>query len=110
QFTDDVFRLDRASLAGVLRGLFTADGTVANYGEKSQFVALDSCSLGLLRQTQLLLLSFGIKAKLYRNRRVAGQTTAMLPDGKGGVRQYQVQQVHSLRISRSSRFVFEREI
>src|SRR5437870_6888776 len=34
----------------------------------------------------------------------------MLPDGRGGVRQYQGQQVHSLRISRSSRFVFEREI
>src|SRR5947207_10642163 len=33
--------------------------------------------------TQLLLLSFGIKAKLYRNRRVAGQDVALLPDGKG---------------------------
>ena len=47
-FTPAVFELDRPSLAAVLRGLFTADGTVANYGEKSQYVALDSTSLELL--------------------------------------------------------------
>ena len=110
RFTDDVFRLDRASLVGVLRGLFTADGTVANYGAKSQYVSLDSTSLDLLRQVQLLLLGFGVKAKLYRDRRVAGQTTAQLPDGKGGVKEYPVAQVHSLRISRSSRVAFEQEI
>jgi ribonucleoside-diphosphate reductase alpha chain len=110
RFTDNVFLLDRTALAGVLRGLFTADGTVANHGAKSQFIALDSTSLELLRQTQLLLLSFGIKGKVYRNRRVAGQTVALLPDGKGGTREYPVAQMHSLRISRSSRFVFEHEI
>ena len=110
RFTNDVFRLDRASLAGVLRGLFTADGTVANYGEKSQYISLDSTSEELLSQTQVLLLSFGIKSKLYRNRRVAGNTTTYMPDGKGGVNEYSVRQIHSLRISRSSRIVFEREI
>jgi ribonucleoside-diphosphate reductase alpha chain len=110
RFTNEVFRLDRSSLAGVLRGLFTADGTVAHYGEKSQHVSLDSTSLELLKQTQLLLLSFGIKSKLYKNRRVIGELTSVLPDGKGGTRKYPVAQVHSLRISRSSRYVFEREI
>jgi ribonucleoside-diphosphate reductase alpha chain len=110
RFTDEIYRLNRESLAAVLRGLFTADGTVANYGTKSQFVSLDSCSLELLGQVQLLLLGFGIKAKLYKNRRAASQTVAMLPDGKGGTREYRVQQMHSLRISRSSRLLFEREI
>ncbi len=110
RFLPVIFRLDRDALAGVLRGLFTADGTVANYGSKSQFVSLDSTSLVLLQQTQELLLSFGIKSKLYRNRRAVGQTVALLPDGKGGSREYSVAQMHSLRISRSSRFVFEREI
>jgi ribonucleoside-diphosphate reductase alpha chain len=104
------FTLDRSSTAAVLRGLFTADGTVANYGEKSQYVALDSTSLTLLQQTQLLLLSFGIKSKLYRNRRPAGQTMALLPDGKGGRKEYAVQQLHSLRISKASRVRFEEEI
>ena len=110
RFTDRVWDLDQASVAAVLRGLFTADGTVADYGAKSQYVALDSVSLELLRQVQLLLLSFGIKAKLYEDRRVLGQTTALLPDGQGGAREYPVAQIHSLRVSRASRVVFEREI
>jgi ribonucleoside-diphosphate reductase alpha chain len=110
RFTDSIFGLNQASIASVLRGLFTADGSVANYGDKSQYVALDSTSLLLLQQVQTLLLSFGIKAKLYRNRRAADKLFATLPDGKGGVREYAVEQVHSLRVSRSSRLVFEREI
>ena len=109
-FTDCVFALDRPSQAAILRGLFTTDGTVANYGEKSQYVALDSTSLELLQQVQLLLLGFGVKSKIYQNRRVLGQDTAILPDGRGGAKSYPVQQVHALRISRSSRVLFEREI
>jgi ribonucleoside-diphosphate reductase alpha chain len=109
-FRDAALGLDRTSLAATLRGLFTADGTVANYGDKSQYVALDSVSLPLLQQVQKMLLAFGIKAKLYRDRRVAGQTMVLMPDGKGGRREYPVQQIHSLRISKSSRFVFEKEI
>ncbi len=110
QFTDEVFRLDKRSIAAILRGLFTADGTVANYGEKSQYVSLDSTSLELLRQVQMLLLGFGIKARIYENRRAMDQTKAVLPDGHGGTKEYVVQQIHSLRISRSSRVTFEREI
>lgn len=93
---------------GILRGLFTADGTVADYGAKSQYVAIDSSSEELLEQVQVLLLGFGIKAKLYRNRRIG--STALLPDGRGGTKEYAVEQVHSLRISRTGRQVFEREI
>jgi ribonucleoside-diphosphate reductase alpha chain len=107
---DAVFRLDRASVAALLRGLFSADGTVANYGEKSRYVGLDSTSLELLRQVQTLLLSFGIKAKIHENRRALTQTSALLPDGKGGREEYPVLQSHSLRISRSSRLAFEKEI
>jgi ribonucleoside-diphosphate reductase alpha chain len=109
RFTSAIFELDRPSLAAVLRGLFTADGSVANYGGKSQHVALDSTSLELLQQVQLLLLGFGIKSKLYRERR-GGASVAELPDGRGGSRPYPVQEMHSLRVSRSSRLVFEREI
>ncbi|MCK6458274.1 MAG: vitamin B12-dependent ribonucleotide reductase [Planctomycetes bacterium] len=110
RLADSVFGLDRASVSALLRGLFTADGTVARYGEKSHYVALDSTSEELLRQVQVLLLGFGIKAKLYRDRRPLGQTMALLPDGKGGRKEYPVEQMHSLRISRRSRVVFEREI
>jgi ribonucleoside-diphosphate reductase alpha chain len=108
-FKDAIYTLDQTSVAAVLRGLFTTDGTVANYGDKSQYVSLDLSSLGMLRQVQIMLLSFGIKSKLYEDRR-AGQATALLPDGKGGVREYPVAPQHSLRISRSSRLVFQQEI
>jgi ribonucleoside-diphosphate reductase alpha chain len=41
RLTDAAFDLSRASVAGILRGLFTADGCVYNYGEKSQAISLD---------------------------------------------------------------------
>jgi len=109
RFKEEVFDLDRPSLAAVLRGLFTADGTVANYGDKGQYVSLDSTSRELLQQVQMLLLGFGIKSKLYGGRR-SGRTESLLPDGKGGTKVYAVQEMYSLRISRSSRMIFEREI
>ncbi|HJQ85005.1 MAG TPA: LAGLIDADG family homing endonuclease [Candidatus Binatia bacterium] len=109
RFTPAVFELDRPSAAAVLRGLFTADGCVANYGDESHYVALDSSSLELLHQVQLLLLDFGIKAKLYENGR-GGMAEASLPDGRGGRKTYGVVEMHSLRVSRASRIVFEREI
>jgi ribonucleoside-diphosphate reductase alpha chain len=56
QFKDEVFSLDQSSQAAILRGLFSAGETVAHYGEKSQYIALDSVSLTLVRQVQLLLL------------------------------------------------------
>ena len=109
RFKDSVFALNRASIAAMLSGLFTADGTVANYGVKSQYISLDSSSLELLQQTQLLLLSFGIKAKIYENRRGRTAITAC-PDGKGGSSNYPVVEMHSLRVSRGSRARFEQEI
>jgi ribonucleoside-diphosphate reductase alpha chain len=109
-FTQEVFSLDRESVAALLRGLFSSDGTVANYGEKSQYVSLGSSSLELLEQVQQLLLGFGIKSKLYRNRKPKGTDVAWLPDGKGGSSAYPVQQMHDLRISRSSRLLFEQHV
>ena len=108
RLADRALRLDRASTAALLRGLFTADGTVVDAGDKSQYVGLDSTSEGLLQQVQTLLLSFGIKSKLYRNRRLTDR--ALLPDGQGGLKDYAVQQMHSLRITRSGRVAFEEEV
>jgi ribonucleoside-diphosphate reductase alpha chain len=105
-FTDAIHQLDQPSLAAVLRGLFTADGTVANCGEKSHYVSLDSSSLKLVQQVQQLLLAFGIKARIYRNRRALDHTSALLPDGLGGFKDYPVVQMHSLRISRRGRLAF----
>ena len=108
RLTDRALCLDRASTAALLRGLFTADGTVVDSGDKSQYVGLDSTSEALLQQVQALLLSFGIKSKIYRDRRVTDR--ALLPDGRGGVKEYRVQQMHSLRITRSGRVAFKEQI
>lgn len=108
-FTETFFHLDKESQAAILRGLFTTDGTVANYGGKSHYVGLDSTSEKLLAQVQLVLLSFGVKSKLYFDRR-ANRLTTLMPDGKGGVSEYETLPLHSLRISRASRVTFEREI
>ena len=107
--SNQIFNLALGEQKYILQGLFTADGTVANYGEKAQYVALDSTSLQLMKDVQIMLLGFGIKSKLYLNRR-AGKTKSFLPDGKGGMKEYDVREVHSLRISRSSRIKFEKLI
>ena len=109
RFKPAVHELDRPSLAALLRGLFTADGTVAHDDGHNAYVGLDSTSLELLVQVQQMLLAFGIKSKMYENRR-GGNFKAMLPDGKGGLAEYPVQEIHSLRISRSSRRIFQGEI
>ena len=108
RLADRALRLDRASTAALLRGLFTADGTVVDSGDKSQYVGLDSTSEVLLSQVQTLLLSFGIKSKLYRNCRLTDR--ALLPDGRGGLADYPVQQMHSLRVTRSGRVRFEEAV
>ena len=108
-FSDRIFNLSLGEQKYILQGLFSADGTVASYGDKSQYVALDSTSLQLLKDVQIMLLGFGIKSKIYQNRR-AGKDSAFLPDGKGGLKEYKVKEIHSLRISRSSRIQFEKII
>ena len=100
--------LDRTATAALLRGLFTADGTVVDSGDKSQYVGLDSTSEVLLQQVQTLLLSFGIKSRLYRERRLTDR--ALLPDGHGDLKEYRVAQMHSLRITREGRVAFEQAI
>ena len=101
----------RDSLAGVLRGLFTADGTVANYGANSQFVALDSTSLELLRQTQLMLLSFGIKSKLYRDRRRGRyDVKRYCPTATGARRSTTLPKSTACGSAGVHGFIFEREI
>jgi ribonucleotide reductase alpha subunit len=109
-FLPAAFGLDQPTMAALLRGLFTADGAVADYGDGLEFVALDGGSLPLLQQVQQLLLAFGIKAEIHQNRRVAGQTMVLVGDGQGGRREQPVAQIHSLRIGRSSRVVFEQQI
>jgi ribonucleoside-diphosphate reductase alpha chain len=107
-FKDKIFDLDKESIKYILQGLFTADGTITGNPEKGFYVGLDNSSLGLLKQVQILLLNFGIKAKIYENRRKT--LVHYLPDSQRKLKLYKVKNFHSLRITRSSRIIFENEI
>ncbi len=109
RLTDRALRLDREGTAALLRGLFTAAGVVVNYGNRSQYVGLNSTSEELLQQVQLLLLNFGIRSKIVRNRRPLGQMTALIPEGDE-LREQRIDQMHSLRVCRSSRMRFQQEV
>ena len=61
RFTDRVFELDDRGVAALLRGLITPDATCESG-------SLDSTSIEVLRQTQMLLLSFGVKADINEGR------------------------------------------
>ncbi|NCP87028.1 MAG: ribonucleoside reductase class II [Anaerolineae bacterium CG_4_9_14_3_um_filter_57_17] len=103
-----VFAGSEAMQRGFLQALFTADGSVQDGGEKGCSVRLSASHLELLKETQRLLLNFGIVSKIYQNRRPDGYR--MLPDGKGGEKEYRTRAQHELVISKSNLLRFSSEI
>ncbi|CAN5204486.1 hypothetical protein BH24PSE2_BH24PSE2_09220 [soil metagenome] len=92
--------MERASSAfyrGFLRGFFDADGSVQGTQAKGISVRLAQSDLPRLRAVQRMLLRLGISSRIYRHRRVAG--SSLLPDGKGGLRQYATRAQHELVVS-----------
>ncbi len=113
--TDNKFQVPAAVLAGsqdmqrgFLQALFTADGQVNDGGEKGCSVRLSSSHLLLLKDVQRLLLNFGIASKIYENRRQAGYR--LMPDGRGGSKEYYHLAQHELVISKSNLIAFANEI
>lgn len=104
-----VFQGSKDMQVGFLQGLFSADGTVC-YSDKKQScdVRLTSISMELLTEVQLLLLNHGIFSRIYKNRRDTG--ARMLPDGNGGLKEYQCSAYHELVIGKESRDKFARDI
>jgi ribonucleoside-diphosphate reductase alpha chain len=93
---------------GFLQALFSSDGTVHIDAQKGNHIRLTSISERLLRETQQLLLNFGVASTLYLNRHAAGPT--VLPDGKGGSKEYYSQARHELHFSKANIETFAREI
>jgi ribonucleoside-diphosphate reductase alpha chain len=94
---------------GFLQALFTADGTVLNRPQNGRALRLTSVSLDLLQDAQRMLLNFGIFSRIFRDRK-RGKTMALLPDGKGGLKEYSVRPVHELHVASGSLVRFAREI
>lgn len=103
-----VFAGSEAIQRGFLQALFTADGQVNDGGEKGCSVRLSSSHLPLLKDVQRLLLNFGIASRIYENRRLAGYR--MMPDGKGGSKEYFHQPQHELSISKTNLIRFANEV
>ena len=94
RLTDYALGLDRRSTRALLQGLFSFGSNIVSV-ERGAQIALGHGSLELLRQVQVLLLAFGIKATISENRRALATSD---------------DQIHALQIGGGSRTVFEKEI
>jgi ribonucleoside-diphosphate reductase alpha chain len=93
-----VFHAPSDIVAGYLRGLFDADGTVISSENKTRYIGLGSSSMELLRDVQTLLIQFGINAKIYGGRK-ADMGVFKYKTVKGEERSYDSSPGYSLRIS-----------
>ncbi|OAI40169.1 hypothetical protein AYO38_06310 [bacterium SCGC AG-212-C10] len=94
--------------AGLLRGLFDADGSVQGTQEKGVSIRLAQSDVHLLSAAQRMLLRLGIASTIFRDRRPAG--TSRLPDGKGGQADYAVLAQHELVIAGDNLGVFAERV
>jgi ribonucleoside-diphosphate reductase alpha chain len=103
-----VWRGSEDCVRAYLRALFQTDGTV-NISSSSQScsVRLASSEEGLLKDVQMLLANFGVFCRI-RARRDARMK--VLPDGRGGEREYACVAQYELIIDGESRERFMREI
>jgi ribonucleoside-diphosphate reductase alpha chain len=108
QVPDSVFQGSEEMARGFLQALFTADGSAQGTVEKGISVRLSSSHLDLLKETQRLLLNFGITGTIYENRRDA--STRKLPDGNGGTKTYETKAQHELAVTSTDVVRFEKEI
>jgi len=82
---------------GFLRGFFDADGSAQGTQHKGVSIRLAQSDLARLEAVQRMLLRLGMVSTIYRERRP--ERTALLPDGKGGTREYACAADHELVIS-----------
>ena len=102
--TPEIERGSSSFVAGVLRGLYDADGSVQGTQGKGVSLRLAQSDETLLLAAQRMLLRLGIASTLYRERREAGSRP--LPDGRGGLRLYATAAQHELVISGANIRVF----
>jgi ribonucleoside-diphosphate reductase alpha chain len=104
-----VWRGNEECVKGYLRGLFQSDGTVNISGKEgtSCSVRLASSVPSLLKDVQVLLANFGIFCRIVK-RRASG--SRVLPDGKGGQREYQCKADYELIVDGESRELFMEQV
>ncbi len=65
QVPTTLFTSTEDAVVGFLEGLFSSDGTIGLGSESRNYVRLNSSSLKLLKQVQLLLLNLGVRSTIY---------------------------------------------
>ncbi len=93
---------------GLIRGLFDTDGSVQGRQSKGVSIRLAQSNLDTLRAIQRMLLRLGIFSKIYANRRPEGFT--LMPDGRGGSRDYHHKPQHELTISNENIRVYVEKV
>lgn len=94
--------------AGFLRGLFDADGSVQGSQAKGVSVRLTQSDLPTLEAAQRMLLRLGIASTIYRDRKPA--QARPMPDGRGGLKMYDMAAVNELAIAGANLEVFAERI
>ena len=99
---DVLIQEDCDFLAGFLRGIFDADGSVQGTHKKGVSIRLGSIKLDLLEDIQRLLSLFGIYSNIYQNRNSDFPEYRLLPDTNRKPKLYLCQPIHELVISNAS--------
>ena len=104
--TEQIEKASYEFCIGFLRGFFDADGSVQGSQKKGVSVRLAQSNLETLKVVQRMLLRMGIYSTIYKNRRRASKR--LLPDGKGGKKEYPTKSQHELIISRENLTYFQK--
>lgn len=89
---------------GLLRGLFDADGSVQGDSISGHTIRLSSSDLRNLKGAHRLLGRLGVMSKIYPNRRK--ERMKLMPDGKGGMKEYPCKAQHEIIISKGNIVLF----
>ena len=91
-----------------LSALFSADGCVLGDLKKGASIRLHSTKIGHLKDVQQILLNFNVYSKIYTGRMKEG--FRIMPDGKGGLKNYYCKESAELMISCKSLVTFSHRI
>jgi ribonucleoside-diphosphate reductase alpha chain len=105
---DIIFQSSKETIIEYLRGIYTTDGTIneiKNDGIPSMIIQLTSISNEFLQDIRVLLSMVGIRGRVYTK----SNSNRVLPDGKGGYKEYNTKQQYRLDANGDNAIIF-REI
>lgn len=102
--TDEIHHSSSDFHRGFLSGLFDADGSVQGSKESGRTIRAMMSNQLLLESCQQMLQRLGICSRIYYNRNI--EENKMMPDGKGGLKEYHIQAQHELSISKDNLLLF----